>query len=44
MNNPHVSKISKEELESVRPTVAQQKPSTTDFSAGEKRGDRKSVV
>lgn len=39
MNNPHVSKISKEELASVRPTVVQPKPSTTDVSVGEKRGD-----
>ena len=39
MTNPHVSKLTKEEIESIRPSVAPEQPSATSFSAGEKRGD-----
>ena len=39
MSNPHVSKLTKEEIASIRPTVAPAQNSATDFSGGEKRGD-----
>ncbi len=39
MANPHVSKLTKEEIESARPSVAPTQNSATAFSGGEKRGD-----